>query len=271
LSTHVWIPDPQVRPGVPTAHLEWAAELICDLKPDRVIVAGDWWDMKSLSLHDDPGSAAMRDADLDADFEAGNQAFRGFDGRIARASRGKWKPSKDFLFGNHENRAARAAERDPRLAATYADHHFDTCSFRRHAFLVPVVRDGVYYSHYFQNMLSPHAIGGSIDNRLNKIGDSFVVGHEQGYKYGNRTYPTGRTRHGVVAGSFYIHDEAYKGAQGNNHWRGLVVLQEVRDGDFSVVRYSIDALCRRYEGMPISDYLAKRFKHAERLYSLARG
>jgi hypothetical protein len=40
--------------------------------------------------------------------------------------------------------------------------------------------DGVHYSHYFSNTHSGKPIGGSIDNRLNKIGHSFVAGHEQG-------------------------------------------------------------------------------------------
>jgi hypothetical protein len=39
----------------------------------------------------------------------------------------------------------------------------------------------------------------------------------------------------LVAGSFYQHDEDYKGPQGNDHWRGIVVLNEVEDGDYNIM------------------------------------
>ena len=83
---------------------------------------------------------------------------------------------------------------------------------------------------------------------LNRIGDSFVQGHVQGMKYGNRMYPTGKIRHGLVAGSFYQHDEDYRGAQGRtqHHWNGIIALNDVRDGNYELMPLSIDYLRRRY-------------------------
>lgn len=266
------VPDPQVRKDVPTHHIRWAVQAALEYKPDGIVVLGDWWDMPSCSMHDQAGSAKTRSHDLDADFDCGNEAFEMF-AKPLRKLKGMTtrKPTtKDFLFGNHENRAARAAERDPKHAGTYAEHRFNTQDFRRHKFLENVWREGICFAHYFQNINSSYAIGGSIDNRLNRVGDSFVQGHEQGLKYGNRVFPTGRTRHGLVAGSFYLHDEDYKGRQGNTHWRGLVILNNVKNGDYDIMPLQMDYLCRKYENMELPAFLKKNVKNATELYSLAR-
>jgi hypothetical protein len=64
--------------------------------------------------------------------------------------------------------------------------------------------------------------------------------------YGIRQYPGSLTRHGLVAGSFYLHEERYRGAQGNDEWRGIVVLNEVENGKYDVMPLSMDYLRRKY-------------------------
>jgi len=44
----------------------------------------------------------------------------------------------------------------------------------------------------------------------------------------------------------YLHDESYKGYQGNHHWRGVVMLHDVRDGSFDPMLVSLDYLKERY-------------------------
>ena len=250
---HLIIPDTQVRPGVPLERISWAAQAALDYKPDVIIVLGDWWDFFSLNSHVEKGSKELEGTRIQFDIDIGNEAFEMFNGPIreeqARLKRNKkkvWGLEKHFLFGNHEERAARTVNNDPRLEGLLTLDDLNTQDFQRHPFLEVVTIDGIKYSHYFQNINSKHAIGGSIDNRLNRIGNSFVQGHEQGFLYGTRVYPTGAIRHGLVAGSFYQHDESYKGRQGNGHWRGLVVLNEVREGDYSVMPITMDYLRRKY-------------------------
>jgi hypothetical protein len=50
----------------------------------------------------------------------------------------------------------------------------------------------------------------------------------------------------VIAGSCYEHDELYLGPQGNKHWRGFLVLNDVRDGQFDLMPVSIDYINRKY-------------------------
>lgn len=250
---HLIIPDTQVKPGVPTEHLSWAAQAAIEYKPDVIVHLGDHWDMPSLSSYDAPGSKRMEGARYEEDVNAGNEAFRLLADpiereiqRLKRNKKAQWNPERIFLFGNHENRILRAISKEPKYEGVLGLHHLVTNGFERHDYLSVVKRDGVSYSHFFQSSHSSYAIGGSIDNRLNKIGDSFVQGHVQGFMYGNRMYPTGLTRHGLVAGSFYQHEEEYRGPQGNQHWNGIVILNEVEGGDYSLMPLTIKYLKEKY-------------------------
>jgi hypothetical protein len=64
--------------------------------------------------------------------------------------------------------------------------------------------------------------------------------------YGLRQYPGNVTRHGLVAGSFYQHEESYRGPQANSEWKGLVVLNEVKDGGYDVMPISMGYLRRKF-------------------------
>jgi hypothetical protein len=96
-------------------------------------------------------------------------------------------------------------------------------------------------------------------NRLNKIGASHVQGHQVGFLYGNRVYPDGNTRHSLTCGSAYVHSEDYRGPQCNKHFRGIVGLNDVRDGDFLVMPVSLDFLCRKYEKMDLFRFLTLKY------------
>lgn len=250
---HIWIPDTQLGPGVPTKHIAWAAEAVVDYLPDEIIVAGDWWDNPTLSSYEKAGSKFMEGRRIFDDFDVGNEAFKVFvapmEKEIKRRIDGhlkRWTPGRTFLFGNHEDRVSRALKQEPKYEGLFSLNSMLTPGFERHDFLKMVEIDGITYSHYFANVLSGRPIGGSIDNRLNKIGTSFVAGHEQGFSYGVRQYPGKLTRHGLVAGSFYLHDEHYRGAQGTGEWRGIVVLNEVRDGQYDIMPLSMDYLRKKY-------------------------
>ena len=278
MSRHFLVPDTQVRPGVPTDHIEWVAQAIVDYRPDVVVHIGDHWDMPSLSMHDGPGSLSMEGARYEDDIATGNDAFarlvapmRAEQLRLKRNKEKQWNPRCIWTKGNHENRIDRAINNDPRFAGTIGDHHLDTQGFERKQFLEVAEVDGVNYSHFFQMEKSSRPIGGTMDNRFNKICASYVCGHEQGYLVHRRPLPIGRTIHGVVAGSCYLHDEHYRGHQRNNDWRGIVVLNDVRNGgDFEPMPLTLDYLCRKYERMSVGAYLRKKYKDAEHKFTLAR-
>lgn len=250
---HMIIPDTQLRPGVPSEHIDWAAQAIVDYRPDVIAVIGDWWDMPSLSKHELAGSIHTEGNRIRADIDVGNEAFERLvkplhaeQNRLASGKRKLYTPQKHFFFGNHENRITRAIGEQPKFADVLSLDDLNTQGFQRHPFLEIVEIDGIAYSHYFSNTHSGRAIGGSVDNRLNKIGKSFIQGHEQGLLYGIKQFPGELVRHGLVAGSFYLHDEHYRDAQSNGEWRGIVVLNQVDNGQYDVMPLSMKYLRSRY-------------------------
>ena len=72
---HLVIADTQIRPGVPTIHLEWIGRWAAEHKPDVIVHIGDHWDMPSLSSYDAPGSMKMEGARYEDDIKCGNDSF----------------------------------------------------------------------------------------------------------------------------------------------------------------------------------------------------
>lgn len=250
---HLWVPDTQVRDGVPTRHIEALGNYIEEKRFDKIIVGGDWWDMPATSnFNTAKEQEGLRVLD---DIQSGNRAmrllWRAVDGRnkkVAGWKKKKYEPEKHFLMGNHEVHLERLWEADPRLEGLvgYNSLALDQFGFKVYPFLKPVDIDGVLYCHYFCNPMSGRPWGGMIETRIKNVGQSFTQGHAQSFKYGELEVSNGKRRHGLVAGAFYMHDEKYKGPQGNNHWRGVVVKNEVRDGEYDIMKISLKYLLRKY-------------------------
>lgn len=265
---HYVLPDCQIRPGDPTDFLDWVAKDIIHRKPDVLVCIGDFWDCPSLSTYSPMGGLEKENARVADDIQAGMDAMARLMGpihaeidRIKRNKKKHWSPRLIFTEGNHCYRLNRFAAADARFEGVISTKLCDVESFgfERYAFEVPVEVDSVWYCHYWKTAHSPRPIGGTIDNRLNKLGFSFIAGHEQGKKYGSRDLPNGKTIHGVVAGSCYLGTEGYRGPQGANEWRGTVVLHDVRDGDFDPMFLTLRYLCKTYTGETLIDYMNSRY------------
>lgn len=232
---HCFIGDTQARPGAPTDHLPWIGAYIAEKKPDVIVHAGDHYDLPSLNMHDQPGSFPVEGRRYADDIAAGRFAWeelvRPIDAEIARRKRNRdkqWNPDKHVTLGNHEYRAERAANNDPKLIGTIGIKDCTFPGWQVHPFLERVFIDQVCYSHFFQNTHSSFPIGGEVPNRLAKIGMSFAQGHEQGFRYSNKILASGSTIHGLVLGSSYLHLEPYRGAQGQRHRQRHRVVERSR-------------------------------------------
>lgn len=276
---HAVVPDTQIRKGVPTDHLAWISAELVETKPDVIVVMGDWFDMPSLSSHDSPGSLTMEGARYEDDIKAGNDALDAFmapihaeRARLIRNKEKQWKPELHFLLGNHEQRIERAINNNPKLAGTIGYHHLRIAQhgFTVHNFLNVVEIDGIWYSHYFYRPLSGRPYSGSLDTRLKNVGRSFTQGHEQVLDGAMRHLANGDVQRGLVAGACYLHDESYKGPQGNQHWRGILMKYGVRNGRYSLREWSLDDLCHKYEGVYLDEYLRAKYPDAEARFTLAR-
>lgn len=223
--------DTQVTPEVDIAHIIAAGKYIAKHRPDNIVVIGDWWDFESLSYFD-RGKAVAEGRRVKEDIAAGCRAMeqllkplRKLQSYQRRFNKPVYEPRMVFTWGNHEERLMRYMNDNPALVGafdlkqTIADYGFEFYDFLEVAEV-----DNVLFSHYFANPLSGRPWGGQIANKLMKIGKSFVQGHVQTLEYGERYVSDGEHQFGLVVGSFYTHDEAYKGPQGNHHFRGLAML-----------------------------------------------
>ena len=268
---HFIIADTQTRPGVPIDHMDWIGQAIVDYRPDSIIHLGDHWDMPSLSTWAGPGSLEREGARYTADIDAGNAALS----RLHDAM-GNFKPKRKIILrGNHCHRIQRAVAADPKLRGALSYDHFNDRELGwtpvDYVGSTPGIIDieGVSFAHYFANPMTSKPIGGTAAYKLAAIGTPYVQGHVQGYDIGTRQYATGRVIRGIVAGSCYMVDEQYRGSA-NTHFRGIVVLNEVKNGLFSEMPLTLEYLASKYTGTSLARFLQRRYRNAKQRFSLAR-
>lgn len=206
--------------------------------------------MPSLSSYD-KNSRAIEGKTIEEDFEAGRKAMQLFMAPLIKynkSHRKKYNPRKVFLIGNHEERIARHVNANPNLFGTISYNNFNLRLFGWEVFdyLEVVEINGVSYSHYFYNPNTGKPWTGTADRMLNNVGFSFTMGHQQGRKEAEKHLANGRTIRGLIVGSFYQHEEDYKGPQANNHWRGCIYKTEVHNGDYCLVELSLKYLLENW-------------------------
>lgn len=251
---YIVVPDSQVKPDTDVSFLNWIAQYIVDCKPDVIVHLGDFWDMQSLSSYD-YGKRQAEGRRVIADIDAGNYAWNVFTQpiydesiRLQKNKKKHWIPECHFLLGNHEQRIQRAIDTDAKLEGlvSYNDllvskHH----DWQVHPFLEPAILDGIAFNHYFTTGLAGRP-SATANAQLNKQKMSCIAGHQQGLQIATAYRGDGVRLTSVIAGSCYTHDEDYLGAQGNNHWRGILRLEEVVDGEFDLLPISLNYLQRKY-------------------------
>lgn len=240
-----FVPDAQLKYGVPTNHLEAGGKYIAEKRPDVIVVAGDWWDFESLSRHDAPGSLKKEGKRYKDDIDAGRRGMDRFMTPIVQAA--NYHPQLVFTEGNHEWRLQRIVNEYPWLQGTIGPEnlHLDDYGWQVVPFLQPIVIGGVAFCHFFPNGVMGHAIT-TPENMLRKMHMSCVAGHQQGRKIAFDKRGDGQEMTAIISGSFYEHDEDYLGPYGNKHWRGMWFLHEVKNGGFDEMALSLGYLKRRY-------------------------
>lgn len=266
---HLVIGDTQVKPGVPTDHLGWIGRYIVDQFAGQdlaVIHLGDHWDMPSLSSYD-KGKRSFEGRRYKADIKAGNEAFRLLNAPLWRYNAGRtvetqWCPEQHFLLGNHEDRISRAANDSPEFEGVLTLDDLHTYGWAVHPFREPLWLDGIAYCHYFYHPKTSRPYGGeNLYTRLKTIGHSFTMGHQQGKDVASRPV-AGKMHRGLVLGSTYLHDEDYLGPQVKTYWRGIAVCHQVEDGNYDLMEVSLDWLCRKYEGVSLTEFMNSKQRTA---------
>lgn len=249
--THLVIPDVQAKEGNDFTYLKCLGKFIVQKRPDTIICIGDFADMESLSSYD-KGLKSFEGRSYSKDIWAAREAMDALLTPLfelqARQRKNKekiYKPRMVMTLGNHENRINRVIEEDRKLEGLISIDDLPYQDFEVHSFLDVVVIDGVAYSHYFSGGVMGRPIT-SAQALLTKKHMSCFAGHQQGRQIAYGMNAAGQEMTAIIAGSFYEHDEAYMGSQGNKHWRGFYVLHDVKDGAFDEMAVSIKFLKERY-------------------------
>lgn len=256
--THFVIPDTQVKPGIDMSYLDHVGQYMADKQPAVIVMIGDHADMPSLSIYD-KGTKKAEGKRIHEDFAAAIEGMKRllrpiydlqqdqleYDGIIT------YKPKLVLTLGNHEERIMRHVNANPELAGfvSYDNLKYKEFGWEVIPFLKPINIHGVNYVHYMANPMTGRPYGGAALNILKQVGESFVQGHKQCLDVATRFLPaSGAQQWAIIAGACYTHDEDYKGVQGNKHWRGVVLLNNVKEGSFNPMFVDLDYLKDRYEG-----------------------
>ena len=250
---HLIIPDCQIRAGDNFDFLRAIGNYIVRKQPDVIVNLGDFADLPSLSSYD-IGKKSFEGRRYIHDIAAAVEGMNALLGPIkefndkARKNKEKlYKPRMVLTLGNHENRINRAVENDAKLEGVLSidDLCYEKFGWEVFPFLDVVLIDGVAYSHYFTSGLLGRPVT-TANACLAKKHMSCIQGHQQGLQIATGYKADGNALTCVIAGSCYEHNEDYLGPQGNNHWRGILMLHEVQDGHFDLMSVSLKFLKEKY-------------------------
>lgn len=248
------VADTQCKPEEDLSYMSWIGRYIVQKKPDYIVHIGDHYDFPSLSFYD-KGKKSFEGRRLIADIEAGNKGMELLLGPLKvlqnkqRVNKKKvYQPELHFCTGNHEFRFDRLSNDMPELDGFVGTEtlKLEDMGWEVHPFLKPVVIAGIHFVHFLANPFTGKPYGGSALNQLKNVGNSFVVGHKQILDIAIRPTLDGAHQIGIINGACYPFEEDYKGHQGNNHFRGLILLNEAENGFALPCPVSLDFLEKRF-------------------------
>lgn len=249
------IPDSHAHPDYSNDRFEWLGHFIMDKRPDLIIDIGDSADMASLCSYDKGTlrSEGRRYADdLTSYFDAMEKLWRPLNEYNSRRSRNKkrqYTPYRVKCIGNHEQRILRAGVTDPAMHG-----HLRMEDLRQHEwydevvpFLNPYIVEDIAFSHYFTSGVMGNPIGGvhPAASLVRKNLMSCVAGHSHMRDYSESTRPDGRRVFGLVVGCYVDYDPDWTGEH-TRWWRGVVMLENAKNGTADPCFYSLDYLRDMY-------------------------
>ena len=243
------LPDVQAKPGVDFSYLRRYGQYMLEKRPDAVVCIGDFADMQSLSSYD-KGKKSFEGRRYKRDVEASQFAMQAFLGPMEeynKTARKPYKPHMVLTLGNHEQRTNIACNNDPMLDGVLSikDLAYEEYGWEVHDFLKVVIIEGVAFSHFFATGVMGRPAS-SAAAQLRVANMSCFAGHQQGKQiaYGKRA--DGKILTSIICGSAYEHDEDYLNPQGNKHWRGFFMLNDVQDGAFDEMPVSLAYINQKY-------------------------
>ncbi len=244
----------QVKPGNDFKFLTSIGNYLVDKKPDIIVNLGDFADMPSLSSYD-VGKKSFEGRRYKADMEAAHRAMEAllapinnYNDRARENHKARYTPRRVLCLGNHEHRIERAVENDAKLEGVLSteDLKYREYGWEVYPFLDVIVINNIAFSHFFTTGVMGRPCT-SAQMMLTKKHMSCIAGHQQGLQFATSYRADGHRITSIIAGSCYEHNEDYMGPQGNHHFRGIVMLNDVTsDGEFDLMPVSLRYLNSKY-------------------------
>lgn len=251
---HMIIPDIHIKPEQRLDFLRVIGTYIVEKQPDVIICLGDFADMESLSSYD-IGKKSFEGRryinDVAVTVAAMTELLAPINEYNKRAATNRKKLYKYRLvmcLGNHEDRINRVTENDPKLDGTISinDLKYEQFGWEVYPYKQVVIIDGIAYTHVFTTGVMQRPVT-SARALLQKKHMSCIQGHCQKMEIYNEYKADSTMLTGLFAGCCYQHDENYLGPQGNDYFRGIHMLYDVKEGQFHCHSITLDYLLDRYK------------------------
>jgi hypothetical protein len=252
------LPDSHAKPGISNERYSWLARLAIDRKPDIIVDLGDFADMESLSSYD-KGKLSGQNRNVGKDIEVAINARKRITEpistetqRLTEGHRKRWNPRLIALGGNHEQRVDRYVNDHPELLGVLNQDVSEAAKngWEWYPYQTNCVIEGITFRHcFFKGGRFP--VGGVNPARqlLMKGHESSVAGHSHIWNHYSETTFSGRKIHGLIAGCYFGHEEAYAGTSNQDWDRSLTLLHNVKNGDFSLEKISYEEVRHDYGGV----------------------
>ena len=255
--TIVVIPDAHAKPGISQVRFDALGNALAEWKPDYLVDIGDAVDMPSLSSHGDVEGERYAD-DIAAGIDARERMLgpsRAYNkGRRKNKRIGFTQPGHShYTLGNHEDRIDRAIAEDPaRLEGVISidDLRAEEYGFTVHPFGDVVTICGVSFSHFFASGTMGRPVGG-INHGASLVRTqlcSTVCGHAHTFDMAERVrIADGKRIIGICCGCYFDFPMEWTTSMVNAQYRrGILVLNDVKEGSFDISWFSLDRMLREF-------------------------
>ncbi len=253
------IGDSHCKPDTDLSRFTWLGRMIIEELPNYIVEMGDFEDMPSLSSYD-LGKMSYEGRRYKRDIESawkGREFINGpiseYNQRQKRDKKKQYSPTKIALGGNHfERRVKRAVELAPMLEGTISvkDNHCEEYGWEYIPFLEPITICGFTFCHYFQGNGSPNPIGMGkypAQTMLREKHTSCIMGHNHILDVCTDINAKEERIWAFSAGCYFDHWEEYAGRNNKRWWRGILILDDVKNGDIGGYRaISLPSIKEKY-------------------------
>lgn len=249
------IPDSHAHSDYHNDRFEWLGKLVVEELPDIIVDIGDSADMASL-CHYDVGTLDAEGRRYKDDIKAYHNAMERFwkpinehNDKLRKDKKKLYKPKCYITIGNHENRITKATIEDPKLYGHLSidDLQHEKYGFERIEFLQPLVLEGICFKHFFTSGVMGRPIGGehAAANTVKKGYMSCVSGHSHLRSFWETADAKGNKKFGLIVGCFFDYDPSYT-KEHDRWWRGIVVLDNCKDGEADPRFISLESMKKKY-------------------------